>query len=107
MDNKFWGQAVVFNIHYSSQVNNKHNQGYNNLYGCGKASDYQIQPIKYKKNNDLTDKIENPEMILKDEKIIKATGGLKFSLIWCENNRLFAMGDNKFGQCGQNNILNP
>lgn len=46
-------------------------------------------------------------MILKDEKVIKATGGLKFSLVWAENNRVFAMGDNKFGQCGQNNILYP
>ena len=38
---------------------------------------------------------------------MKATGGLKFSLIWVQGNRLLAMGDNKFGQCGQNNILMP
>ena len=46
-------------------------------------------------------------MIVKGEKVIKAAGGLKFSLIWIHPNKLLAMGDNKFGQCGQNNILMP
>lgn len=38
---------------------------------------------------------------------MKATGGLKFSLVWTDKNKLYAMGDNKFGQCGQNNITTP
>lgn len=39
--------------------------------------------------------------------MIKTAGGLKFSLIWVHPNKLLAMGDNKFGQCGQSNILMP
>jgi len=31
---------------------------------------------------------------------------LKFSLAWAEKNRLFAVGNNRFGQCGQNYIKN-
>ena len=38
---------------------------------------------------------------------MKAAGGLKFTLIWTSKDKLYAMGDNKFGQCGQNNILHP
>lgn len=41
------------------------------------------------------------------EKVVKATGGLKFSLVWTGKNKVYAMGDNRFGQCGQNNILYP
>lgn len=46
-------------------------------------------------------------MLMKGEKVVKACGGLKFSLVWTAGDRLYAMGDNKFGQCGQNNILLP
>jgi alpha-tubulin suppressor-like RCC1 family protein len=77
------------------------------LYGCGKASEYQIQPIKYLEKNEIADKIENPEPIMKGEKLRKATGGLKFSLVWADKNKLYAVGSNKFGQCGQNNIRFP
>ena len=74
------------------------------MYGCGKASDYQIQPLRYAKTEQLSDKIELPDLILKGEKVIKATGGLKFSLVWTAGDKIYAMGDNKFGQCGQSNI---
>lgn len=36
-----------------------------NLYGCGKASDYQIQPMIFAAKNELTDKIEIPEAMMK------------------------------------------
>lgn len=48
-----------------------------------------------------------PDAILKGEKVIKATGGLKFTLVWTEGDKIYAMGDNKFGQCGQSNIEEP
>ena len=41
------------------------------------------------------------------EKVLKAAGGIKFSLVWTNRNKLYAMGSNRFGQCGQNNILMP
>ena len=44
---------------------------------------------------------------MKGQKVIKASGGLKFSLVWTAGDKIYAMGDNKFGQCGQNNILVP
>ena len=50
--------------------------------------------------------MEVPSLI-KGASVVKAAGGLKFSLLWTEGNRLFTMGDNKFGQCGQNYILMP
>ena len=72
----------------------------------GKASDYQIQSARYTQENQLSDKVEVPSLI-KGASVVKAAGGLKFSLLWTEGNRLFTMGDNKFGQCGQNYILMP
>lgn len=36
-----------------------------NVYGCGKASEYQIQSIRHAEKKDIVDKIENPEAILK------------------------------------------
>lgn len=45
--------------------------------------------------------------MVKGEKIRKAAGGLKFSLIWIDKNELLAVGHNKFGQCGQNYIKYP
>lgn len=78
-----------------------------NLYGCGKASDYQIQAIRYTEKDELVDKIEQPEALMKGEGIRKAAGGLKFSLVWADHNRLFAVGSNRFGQCGQNSLRIP
>ena len=37
----------------------------------------------------------------------KAAGGLKFTLVWLDQNRLLAVGSNRFGQCGQNSIRVP
>jgi len=45
--------------------------------------------------------------MMRGETIRKAVGGLKFSLIWTDKNKIYAVGDNRFGQCGQNNILYP
>lgn len=78
-----------------------------NLYGCGKASDYQVQPVKYAERGELAEKFEQPEAMLKGERVRKATGGLKFSLVWADRNRLLAVGSNRFGQCGQNNLRVP
>ncbi len=44
---------------------------------------------------------------MRGETIRKAVGGLKFSLIWADKNKIYAVGDNRFGQCGQNNMLQP
>lgn len=44
---------------------------------------------------------------MKGEKVRKAAGGLKFSLVWADHNRLFAVGSNRFGQCGQSNHRMP
>lgn len=44
---------------------------------------------------------------MKSERVRKVAGGLKFSLLWLEGNRLMAVGSNKFGQCGQNFIRCP
>jgi hypothetical protein len=44
-------------IHYKYLDSKADNNG---LYGSGKASDYQIQPMRYAEKNDLTDKIEVP-----------------------------------------------
>jgi alpha-tubulin suppressor-like RCC1 family protein len=37
----------------------------------------------------------------------KAAGGLKFTLVWADSNRLLAVGSNRFGQCGQNSFRVP
>ena len=78
-----------------------------NVYGCGKASEYQIQSMKHAERKEIVDKIENPEVILKGEKVRKVAGGLKFSLFWLEGNKLMAVGSNRFGQCGQNFLKLP
>jgi hypothetical protein len=36
------------------------NEDNDSLYGCGKASDYQLQTIKLTQNNELSDKLETP-----------------------------------------------
>lgn len=77
------------------------------MYGCGKASEYQIQSMRHAERKEIVDKIETPEVILKSERVRKVAGGLKFSLLWLEGNRLMAVGSNKFGQCGQNFIRCP
>ena len=74
------------------------------VYGCGKASDYQIQAARLKAT-ELVERHETPLAMLKGYKVLKAAGGHKFSLIWVEPNKLFAVGQNRFGQCGFNYTL--
>ncbi|CAM6000659.1 unnamed protein product [Sphagnum balticum] len=79
-----------------------------NLYGVGKASDYQAQPQKYTgRTETVVDKLEVPELILGGQRVVKADGGLKFTLIWAQKNKLLALGCNRYGQCGQNKSKIP
>jgi len=48
-----------------------------------------------------------PELIYGKRKIIKAGCGYKHTILLSENGTLFALGNNKFGQCGINSITNP
>jgi alpha-tubulin suppressor-like RCC1 family protein len=46
-------------------------------------------------------------LILKGHKALKVQGGHKFSMIWADQNKIFTLGNNKFGQCGFNNFKIP
>jgi alpha-tubulin suppressor-like RCC1 family protein len=71
-------------------------------YGCGKADSYQIQPFRYHYYQDIMTitHIDKPDLIWGKRRVVKAACGNKHSILLTEDNKLYALGSNKFGQCG-------
>ena len=71
-------------------------------YGCGKADSYQIQPYKDHLSQDqiTVGQIEKPELVWGKRRVVKAACGNKHSILMTEDNKLYALGSNTFGQCG-------
>ncbi len=75
-----------------------------NLYGCGKADSFQIQPMNAKSRKSevsVSDKILDLSLIWKGQ--VRHVGcGFKHTIFSLDSNELYGLGNNKYGQAGQN-----
>jgi alpha-tubulin suppressor-like RCC1 family protein len=78
-------------------------------FGCGKADSHQIQPYRYHFNKDVIslDQISTPELIFGNRRVAKAACGYKHTMLVTEDGKVYALGLNKFGQCGLDPIKHP